>query len=548
MNRKFKISEFEAFFSGQVLDDGMELSHLKTDWEVTEEKGVLKAVFSEKGLKPVHVLINKTNQFVLSYNCDCFHFTANKGCKHISGLLYLGKNKNVRLIPVNEMRKFGIDDLIEVMGMDELASFLKFYASNNIIFNKLFKQYFSYKFIPYGKNFSDYINQLVQSYMDVNGKFDAKSKKQIHQIFEMHLFRADQMMGVNDWTGAVEIIAALLSRIYYMSFDDGSKSLDYLIERSHRNLVTAAAQSIAPLLKRKINKLSLDLITLPSYNYFEDNNAVLLSSMTMEDNFSSIREAIIERYNTSEGSDKHHWLLHLYLFLTRTNNFELVNFYTDYLDDDKYFTGFLDKANDARIRDAAIDRMIEIRILRMESLTSDKVYKSIASYLINAGKEVLYAQLCDHLFALTMEEEALNIKIMFSVAFQHPKFAKQIAASKYFKKNQQVNADIYGKLLLNSGKIAELIIHFDKYGDVEQIIPVLETLMQYDAIKTMELVKIKLTDYLDSHVGNQSGLLVEDIVQFLSKKRYYEEAEMLVAYLKNNYANRKALIKGLKNV
>ena len=356
------------------------------------------------------------------------------------------------------------------------------------------------------------------------------------------------MMAANDWTGAVEIIAALLSRIYYMNFDDGTKSLDYLIDKSHRNLVTAAGQSIAPLLKRKINKLSLELITIPGYNYFNENNAVRLASLTLEDHYPAIRDAIIQRYTDASDKEKDPWILQLYLFLTQTSNFELVSFYTDYLDDDHSFTGFLDQANESRIRDSAIDRIIEIRILRLAGITSDNVLNSIASYLINAGKEVLYAQLCEYMFASTMDEESLNAKILFSVAIQHPKFAKQISTSKFFKKKTELNAAIFGKLLLNAGKITELIVHMEKFGNMEQILPLLDSLMSQDAVRTMPLITNKLTEYLDSHVGGQSSVMVEDIVQFLSKKRYYEEAEALVLYLKNNYGNRKGLIKGLKNI
>lgn len=548
MNKKFKISDFENFFNSAILDDGLDLSHLKNDWKVEEIKGKLSAVFNEKGLKPVNVLIDKTKEFVLNYKCDCFHFAPNKGCKHIAGLLYLGKNKNVRLIPVNEIRKVGIDDLIEVMAMDELSGFLKFYASNNIVFNKLFKQYFSYKFIPYGKSFSDYINQLSLSYMDVNGKYDMKSKKQLHQIFEMHLLRADQMMSQSDWTGAVEIITSLLSRIFQFNFEENNKSLDYLIDKSHRNLVTASAQQIAPSLKRKINKLATELISSSGYNYFNENNAIRLAGLTLEDNYSFIRESIEERYQQALGKDKSRWLVQLYLFMTHTKNFELLDFYTDHMDSDIDFAEFLDRVNEQNIKDATIHRMIEIKILKMDEKSDKKLLHSTASYLINSSKETLYLKLSEFLFSVTLDEEILNSKILFSVAIENSSFAKTIASSRYFKKIDESNAGLYNKLLLNSGKLSELIKHYNKFGDFEQIIPVLEVLLAHDVNQTMDLILNKIKEYLDTHVGSQSTVVVEEVIQLLSKKMLYEEVKMLIDFLKINFYSRKNLMKSIKHV
>ena len=62
-------------------------------------------------------------------------------------LFYYLKNKSIRLVPVNENRKVGFDSVLEVTQFHELASFIRFYASNNTGFNKTFKQYFNYKFI-----------------------------------------------------------------------------------------------------------------------------------------------------------------------------------------------------------------------------------------------------------------------------------------------------------------------------------------------------------------------------------------------------------------
>jgi hypothetical protein len=187
VKRKPRLDEFENIFSASLLDEGLELSHIKKNWKIIEDKSSLSGTYNEVGFPAIHVKINKTNQYILNFTCDCLLFNEAKGCKHVTGLFYYLKNKSIRLVPVNENRKVGFDSVLEVTQFHELASFIRFYASNNTGFNKIFKQYFNYKFIGHGKTFDDYLNELIISYLNVSGKLDAKANRQLYQIFEMHL-------------------------------------------------------------------------------------------------------------------------------------------------------------------------------------------------------------------------------------------------------------------------------------------------------------------------------------------------------------------------
>ena len=97
-----------------MLEEGFDLSQKRSDWDIDENKGVTKATYNVIGLKPIHVTLNKTKHLVLNFHCDCTHFKTNKGCKHITGLLYIGQIKTVRLKPVNEQRKVGFEELFDV--------------------------------------------------------------------------------------------------------------------------------------------------------------------------------------------------------------------------------------------------------------------------------------------------------------------------------------------------------------------------------------------------------------------------------------------------
>lgn len=549
MANKFKISEFESCFSAQTLEEGLDLSQRSNDWAVLEEKGRLSATFAVKGLKPVHPVINKTNQYVLNYTCDCVHFGENRGCKHITGLLYLGHVRTIRLKPINDSKKFGFDDLIEVINKEELNSFLKFYSSNNLVFNKLFKQYFSYKFIPYGQSFSDYLNQVVQSHMDVSGQYLVKSKKQICQILELHLFRSDNLMLNHDWAGALTIISGVLLKIYQLGFDEPAKNIEYIIEKSHNNLMAIATQSIAPLLKRKIAKLATDLLAFNNYNYFESDNAVILGYMTLEGDHETIQSVIEEKFISSDINKRAQWLLQLYIFQTSAKNFNLIEFYSNYLDQDDNLIGFLELAEAMGIQDSQIDRILEIKIIKLNSDSSPELLHKLASYLINANKEVLYSQLCDFVFAKTMDEGSLNSAILFSVAIEKMKFAKQISNSKHFKKIKAgENNVIYAKLLFNAGKYKELLVFFEKFGTIDTLLPMLEDLLASHPEEGLNVLKLKLADYLDVHVGNQSSVIVEDVLRLLSRSKFYDEANEIVNFIKENYLSRKHLIKNLKNI
>jgi hypothetical protein len=283
-----------------MLEEGFDLSQKRSDWDLDENKGVTNATYNVIGLKPIHVTLNKTKHLVLNFHCDCTHFKTNKGCKHITGLLYIGQIKTVRLKPVNEQRKVGFEELFDVLNADELGGFLKFYASNNLAFNKLFKQYFSYKFIQYGLSFNDYFNQIIQSHMDVRGKYSIKSKKLICQIFELHLFRTDHLLRNNDWSGALDIIEVIINRIYQLDFKEPAKNIEFIVEKSHNNLMAIASQTIAPLLKRKITKISIELIALRNYNYFKHDNAVELARINLEQNFEIVKNLLEEKISVND--------------------------------------------------------------------------------------------------------------------------------------------------------------------------------------------------------------------------------------------------------
>ncbi|MFZ1848002.1 MAG: hypothetical protein WAU12_13880 [Saprospiraceae bacterium] len=547
MTNKFKISEFESYFSATMLEEGFDLSQKRSDWDIDENKGVTKATYNVIGLKPIHVTLNKTKHLVLNFHCDCTHFKTNKGCKHITGLLYIGQIKTVRLKPVNEQRKVGFEELFDVLNADELGGFLKFYASNNLAFNKLFKQYFSYKFIQYGLSFNDYFNQIIQSHMDVRGKYSIKSKKLICQIFELHLFRTDHLLRNNDWSGALDIIEVIINRIYQLDFKEPAKNIEFIVEKSHNNLMAIASQTIAPLLRRKITKISIELISLRNYNYFKHDNAVELARINLEQNFEIVKNLLEEKISVSDGEEKAQWLFQLYSFLTSTKNFNLVEFYSDYIDNEDNITGFLEIIERNNFQDANVDRILEIKILKMTGDESSELILKLAAYLISASKDQLYGMLFEHIYKDTMDENELNSKILISIAADNPKIAKQISLSKYFKKDKGEQVQLFSKILFNAGKLKELMSYLQKYGDLEAVMPIMVALFQNNAETALDLLKEKLGQYLDAHVGGQSNQMLEDIIKDLSKAMLNDEIEEIMEYVLSNYGNRKSLIKSLRS-
>ncbi|HNB61860.1 MAG TPA: hypothetical protein PLC60_04630, partial [Saprospiraceae bacterium] len=97
MKKRIRIRDFESYFPQSVLSDGWELSEYVEKWDISEEKGSINATYTDHGLPQIHARINKTPLLILNFQCDCLSFNEQKGCKHITGILYYLRNKSVRL-------------------------------------------------------------------------------------------------------------------------------------------------------------------------------------------------------------------------------------------------------------------------------------------------------------------------------------------------------------------------------------------------------------------------------------------------------------------
>ena len=146
-----------------------------------------------------------------------------------------------------------------------------------------------------------------------------------------------------------------------------------------------------------------------------------------------------------------------------------------------------------------------------------------------------------------MDENELNSKILISIAADNPKIAKQISLSKYFKKDKGEQVQLFSKILFNAGKLKELMSYLQKYGDLEAVMPIMVALFQNNAETALDLLKEKLGQYLDAHVGSQSNQMLEDIIKDLSKAMLNDEIEEIMEYVLSNYGNRKSLIKSLRS-
>ena len=126
----------------------------------------------------------------------------------------------------------------------------------------------------------------------------------------------------------------------------------------------------------------------------------MLAQMTLEENYDLVKYVIEDKIKSYDSEPKAEWLLQLYIFLTSTKNFDLISFYSNYLDKEETLTDFLELAQRMNIQDAQIDRVLEIKILRLDQETSPELLNNLASYLIHSNKEVLYAQLVEYMLSL----------------------------------------------------------------------------------------------------------------------------------------------------
>lgn len=544
MNRKPKIDEFDNLFSSTVLDEGLEISYFKENWKVEDDEARIKGIYKDSNLPPVHIVINKTQQFLLNFSCDCIHFNEKNGCKHVAGLLYLLRNKSVRLVPVSGNRKVSIETVLEVINPMELAAFIRFYASNNLVFNKLIKQYFSYKFIPSDKDFDDYLHEIILSYMNVDGRLESKGKRLLFQIFEMHLLRAEQMVHQNDYSSAAEIIKSILNRFYQFDFETNSKPSRQLIAKVHETLYLIVNQDIAPVLRRKIDKLGISLILSHQYNYFKKPNIVDIAAQSPDVISDEVSKVIEEKINACSEYDKYEWLYQLFLFENSVRKFNLISFYIRYLDNDENLINFLNIVKRENPVNSQVDRILEICILK-SNLLLKPVSSLIADYLIRNRKIELYCLLTEKIIDLSIPLDQLHSYISFNLAIEIKDVAVLFAKSEILSKIKAEMPEDYLKILFRAKDYESLLSVIEEFSYYEELPDFIPELALFNTERLTSVLLQNTKKYLDVHLGIHSVRIVEEIRNILDKYNLVEVLESFRNFIFDNYSDRKHLIKSI---
>jgi hypothetical protein len=545
VKRKPRLDEFENIFSASLLDEGLELSHIKKNWKIIEDKSSLSGTYTEVGFPAIHVKINKTNQYILNFTCDCLLFNEAKGCKHVTGLFYYLKNKSIRLVPVNENRKVGFDSVLEVTQFHELASFIRFYASNNTGFNKIFKQYFNYKFIGHGKTFDDYLNELIISYLNVSGKLDAKANRQLYQIFEMHLVRAESLIQQGDFNNGVEILKSILTRFYQFDFELNVKSTKHLITKAHEMLYLVVNQEVAPGLKRKLYKFSINLVNSIHYQYFTNPNAVQIATHIAESNTLDMKLALENKINDVTPELKSEWVFQLFLYDHAIGDFNFIQFYTNYLDDDQCLIGFLAIIKNENTNNLNLDRIIEAVILK-GNISNRSISIGLADYLIQTAKVDLYVLLFKKMVQLSIDLNALNSFINLNVALENPEIATLISESEEIAKIKVNNPNEYLRIVskaMNATKVFQFGEEFPFFEEMPVILPLL---LDDDSDRATSLLINSTKYFLDLHLGSHYNSVIEEIISVLNKQHQDEVLKIFKRFILENYGGRKHLVKILK--
>ncbi len=544
MKKRIRIGDFESYFPQPILTEGRELSEYAEKWDISEEKGGISSIYSENGLPKIHSHIHKTAHLILSFQCDCLSFNENKGCKHITGILYFLKNKSVRLTPVNTRRKVGVDELLNVLHKQEMEEFIRFYSSNNPLFSKIFRQFYSYKFNAYGKEFTDYITDICQSYMNVSGKLDLKGIRSLYQIFEMHIMRTDDMLATKDWTGAMEVIEPVLLQYFRIDFESMVRSANQLLNKTFQNLLIIVNQPIAPSLKRRIHKLLLTILDKNQYNYFQSPNAIEIGLSAEGEDLQSFRKAIEKRVRNENGDIDGKWLWQLFQFDIRTDSFNLITFYTEYLDEPKGLENFLMMLAEQDHSSPQIDRILEVVIIK-GNLLYGRNSNLMAGYLIRNRKIELYRLFFERIMSLGINLERLNNYTEINFAMQQTDFVQIISDNEAFKQIENLYPDLYLEIIFKGRKYDEVMDHLSNGVPATEMVPYIGALTCHDPERMTKLLKDKLKLFLDGHLGNVSSGLIEDILAELEQYKQSTAAEDIRGFVRLNYPERKMLIKSL---
>lgn len=547
---KFKKSDFEQKFPTNWLTEAKELAISKADWQILENGDKLAANFYISKQKYYHIILHQTRKFILDTHCSCAEFQKAKGCIHIPALMYYINPPADGLFRIKERTKFTFEQTLELLSIEEIYDFLRFYVPNNAQFNRHFRQFFEYKFLSDPDLFSDYLDQFTSKLITNTGKKNKTAITDIENIFQIHLFRAQRQFEAAEYVESFNILNGLMvnallleEKIHFSIFSD-----DFFV-KTHQLLATFFKLDLAPVFVRKISNLYLKLVKLDQYQYFGKNNAI--DFLSQHPNFilpKDLKRILLSKILNPQVKEKGPWIFFAY-------NISADVIEKDYLTLDLELNEHNNLAS--TIAFALSQKSIPDRLIESVTHVCKKLYKEIISHhelraLLNTFMISIQHLIC-YLQLLEAQIDQVNIKdrdiiynLNLDAAIQNPGWKESIFDF-IIGQNDPTLESLLLRLYLNVGDYEGLwrrIIETDNISGLNTYHQVLHQ-------EGVSILDVELTGLVDRFLQFRAGEIVNDQLEKLLKELLFsgfpERMKLIKEHIKSTHSDRVILLARLNS-
>lgn len=476
--------------------------------------------------------------------CDCIFYRENNICKHIISLLFElrevfkareDEQKNKLTSGLKKHSSLNIAHILQVADHDELTHFLRNYAKTDKKFATQLKVHFARK-IDLADNTDKYrniLNSLVRPHTGMSGQASASDIRAIIQVLEDFGAQIDDCLALGQFREAFNIFETSFSKLEYIRhyYTHHKEKLDRLSLQYHIRIQQISNEKLPPELKKEMLEFLLDMAQR-SYYHFDHPVYNILQLIKKDKDITERILLILQQLMKHRNAAESAVLLSLYHKQMKKITRNDISLYND---------------NKVALKDVA-DHLIALNedILALKLLQlfeKNTVFdREISNRMI-----LLYVKMKEKKSLLAAATKAF----VHTGDFRYFEIVQREADENEWNEwleyieSTVAASDKDGSLMCKLYRRAEMWQHLASYlrskNSIELLMANDSYLYKKDRNLLLELYKTIVFSYLDTHLGEQATMFIQNILKHLKAEDMDAVSSGLKAFITEQFAHRTTL-------
>lgn len=498
----------------------------------------------------VEILLTRKG-LMKGFSCDCQPNKGSKPCAHvITSLLYIRKNKTTpvkkKVIRQKLPKNIGIATIIERASSHELEQFVNYYSKKDKKFGHELKLYFADQIVTENddQKYSILLDQIFKTHLTLHNKITTSSARYFLKIGSLLQEKVDSLMAYEDYSESINILFPLISKSYVIlkKNNPNNPALIKFILETHELLSEFIELIKSPEIIQKVYDAIIELSHYSFYNIL--NPHVNIFSIALNNQkFKGHQESLHTRLKAYINKSEDNKILGLQTlalsYLNKSMYPKLTQLFHDYTDTSGLFMFLCQQLNE---RNFSPDQIIEIfsDISDSNWPTALKIKRSIIliEALSNLNRPIEALKLSIHSYQKHKKKSNLD-------AFIPKKTMRIEEIEKILDQDSELNPVIkkeiinyFGLRFLNGNRLYKFL---NKNTSIEDIIKIDPPLLLSKKLELEQLIKLKISQYLNDHFGEQSLDFIRHILRRLDRLEIDDLRPNIIEYIHSNYKDRISL-------